>query len=236
MKNAPDKAEFDRYAADYSALHAANIKASGEEPSYFAAYKAGFVARRLAAGASPATSPAVLDFGCGIGNSIEHLHAALPTATLHGADPSSASIELAVAAHGQSASFTVIDGNRLAYADAAFDVVFVACVFHHIAPAQRLHWMRELRRVLRPSGRIFIFEHNVLNPLTVKAVKDCPFDEDAILLPRHELLGLARQAGFGAVGASYIVFFPHALAALRPLERALCWLPLGAQYVVHAAA
>lgn len=236
MKNAPDKAEFDRYAADYSALHAANIKASGEEPAYFAAYKARFMARRLGAGARPVAAPTILDFGCGIGNSIGHLHAALPAATLHGADLSGASIELATAAHGRTAAFTVIDGTRLAYADAAFDVVFVACVFHHIAPAQRLHWMRELHRVLRPGGQIFIFEHNMLNPLTVKAVKDCPFDEDAILLPRNELLGLVRQVGFGAARASYIVFFPRALAALRPFEHALGWLPLGAQYVVHATA
>jgi hypothetical protein len=32
----------------------------------------------------------------------------------------------------------------------------------------------------------------------------------------------------------YRVFFPHALAALRPLERLLAWLPLGAQYYVCA--
>lgn len=236
MKPMSNKAPFDRYAADYSALHAANIKASGEEPTYFAAYKARFVAQRLYATARSPAAPVVLDFGCGVGNAIEHLHTALPAATLHGADPSSASIEMADTAHGRTASFTVIDGTRLAYADATFDVVFVACVFHHIAPAQRQHWMQELHRVLRPGGRIFIFEHNVLNPLTVRAVKDCPFDEDAILLPRNELLGLARQAGFGTVAASYIVFFPHVLAALRPLERMLGWLPLGAQYVVHATA
>lgn len=234
--NKSDKPEFDRYAADYSALHAASIKASGEEPAYFAAYKAKFMAHRLAADAQPVASPAILDFGCGVGNSTGHLHAAFPAATLHGADLSSASIALATAAHGQVAAFTVIEDTHLTYTDAAFDVVFVACVFHHIAPAQRLHWMQELRRVLRPAGQIFIFEHNMLNPLTVKAVKDCPFDEDAILLPRHELLGLVRQAGFGAFDARYIVFFPHVLAALRPLEPALGWLPLGAQYVVHATA
>lgn len=234
--SAPRKPEFDRYAASYGELHAASITASGEEPSYFAAYKARYMARRLAADTGAAAAPAILDFGCGVGNSIGHLHAAFPTAILHGADLSGTSIDLARSAHGQIAKFTVIEDSRLAYADAAFDAAFVACVFHHIPPAERLHWMRELRRVLRPGGRLFVFEHNLLNPLTVKSVRDCPFDEDAILLPRRELLGLARQAGFGGVDARYIVFFPHALAALRPLEPWLGWLPLGAQYVVHATA
>ena len=234
--NDADKPEFDRYAASYDALHAASIKASGEEPAYFAAYKAKFMARQLAADARQIEAPSVLDFGCGVGNSIGHLRAAFPAAALHGADLSSASIALASAAHGDAASFTVIEDARLVHPNAAFDMVFVACVFHHIAPAQRLHWMQELRRVLRPGGQIFVFEHNLLNPLTVKSVRDCPFDEDAILLPRHELLGLVQQAGFASIHARYIVFFPHALAALRPLEPWLGWLPLGAQYVVHATA
>jgi hypothetical protein len=34
----------------------------------------------------------------------------------------------------------------------------------------------------------------------------------------------------------YRVFFPRALAALRPMENALSWLPLGAQYYVYAHA
>lgn len=230
------KPEFDRYAATYSTLHAASIKASGEEPAYFAAYKTKYMARRLAADARPIPAPAILDFGCGVGNSIGHLLTAFPTASLHGADLSSESIALAEAAHGQVATFSVIEDTRLDCADAAFDVVFVACVFHHITPAQRAQWMQELRRVLQPGGQIFVFEHNMLNPLTLKSVRDCPFDEDAILLPRRELLGLVRDAGFASVDAQYIVFFPHVLAALRPLEPRLGWLPLGAQYVVHATA
>jgi len=72
--------------------------------------------------------------------------------------------------------------------------------------------------------------------LTIKAVKDCPFDEDAILLPRRELTSLVSRSGFQKVRARYVVFFPRALSALRPVEPALGWVPLGAQYVVHATA
>jgi ubiquinone/menaquinone biosynthesis C-methylase UbiE len=227
------KPEFDQYANSYTQLHAANIKASGEEPSYFAAYKAKFMAEKSPTrdGSAPLE---ILDFGCGVGNSIPHLHEAFPKAKLNGADLSGESVAVASASHAGIASFKVIDSNKLPYEDASFDLILVACVFHHIPPEQRLHWMAELRRVLKASGQLFVFEHNVLNPLTVKAVNECPFDEDAILLPRKELLGLAKGASFTKVRAQYVVFFPRPLAALRQLEPLLGWIPLGAQYVVHA--
>ena len=34
-----DEAEFDKFAAEYRTMHAANIKLSGEDPEYFAEYK-----------------------------------------------------------------------------------------------------------------------------------------------------------------------------------------------------
>ena len=40
-----DDAEFDRFADDYRSLHAANIRASGETPEFFAEYKVRDVAR-----------------------------------------------------------------------------------------------------------------------------------------------------------------------------------------------
>lgn len=233
--NKPDKPEFDQYASEYTDMHEASIKASGEDPAFFAAYKAKYIAVRL--GPNAQNSPlSLLDFGCGIGNTISHLHQALPNALLHGADLSGESIRLANEAHAHEATFKTIENGRLPYADQSFDVAVAACVFHHIPPAERTYWMSEIRRVLKPGGVVFIFEHNVLNPLTVKAVKDCPFDEDAILLPRAELLQLARRNTFTDVKARYIVFFPHMLAALRPLEPAMSWIPFGAQYVVQAVA
>ena len=42
------EAEFDRYAEEYNALHAASIAASGEEPEFFAAYKIRDIARETA--------------------------------------------------------------------------------------------------------------------------------------------------------------------------------------------
>ncbi|MGH8232974.1 MAG: class I SAM-dependent methyltransferase [Rhodanobacteraceae bacterium] len=233
--NNSDIPGFDRYADQYTHLHRASIKASGEEPAYFSRYKARYMAARL--GNERAGRPIdLLDFGCGIGNSIPYLREAFPRARLHGVDPSGESIQLAQSMHAGTAEFQVNERDRLQYGKRSFDLVHVACVFHHIHPEQRQHWMREIRRVLKPGGEVFLFEHNVLNPLTVKAVRDCPFDEDAILLRRRESLDLAHAAGFTAVRARYIVFFPAALSFLRPFEPWFGFVPYGAQYVVRGTA
>jgi SAM-dependent methyltransferase len=127
-----------------------------------------------------------------------------------------------------------IEDERLPLPSATVDLCFSACVFHHIPQSQHLHWLSELRRVTKPGGLLTIFEHNPWNPLTVAAVNSCPFDENARLLRARELRAAMRAAGWRVAGTSYRVFFPHALAALRPLERYLRWLGLGAQYSVTA--
>lgn len=232
LMNEPNTPEFDRYADRYTDLHRASIHASGEEPAYFSRYKAQYMASRSARrhGGRPID---VLDFGCGVGNSIPHLRVAFPEARLHGVDPSGESVQLAERMHGGEATFRVNTDSTLPYDDHSFDLVQVACVFHHIKPQQRDHWIREIKRVLKPGGEVFVFEHNVLNPLTVKAVRDCPFDEDAILLPRRELLRRLRTAGFSTISVRYIVFFPAVMKFLRPLESWLGLVPFGAQYVIR---
>lgn len=233
VTNESHKAEFDRYANAYTNLVRTGIRASGEEPSFFSAMKARYMEQILG---SRARQPMdILDFGCGIGNSIPHLREAFPAARLHGVDPSSESIRLASGMH-EYATFSTNSDTAMPYADNSFDLVQVACVFHHIRPARRSEWMAEIRRVLKPGGDVFVFEHNVLNPVTTWAVRKSPIDQDAILLPRHELTCLMRDAAFKRVSARYIVFFPRMLSLLRSLERFMGWIPFGAQYVVHATA
>lgn len=230
MNIQPDP-HFDHYAHSYHDLHRESVRASGEEPAYFSAYKIGYMAAML--GKQFATrSIEVLDFGCGVGGSIQPIRQHFPSAGIHGADVSGESLDLAKNAH-PDATFTLISGDRLQLADNSVDVAMAACVYHHIPPAERAHWTRELKRVLRPGGYLFLFEHNPVNPLTRKVVRDCPFDDDAILLPRRESLGLFSDAGFKDVTADYIVFFPKAVSFMRPLEKYLGKIPLGAQYVVH---
>ncbi|WP_158883194.1 class I SAM-dependent methyltransferase [Rhodanobacter sp. L36] len=229
------KPEFDKYAEEYTDLHQASIRASGEDPAFFAAYKTRYMAAWL--GDAVRSKPlSVLDFGCGVGNTITHLREAFPSASLNGVDLSGESIRLATESHALEAEFRIIDNTNIPHENESFDVVMAACVFHHIPPAEREHSINEIRRVLKPGGHVFVFEHNMLNPLTLKTVRDCPFDEDAILLPRSELLGLVRRGNFNDVSSRYIVFFPRMLSVLRRAEPWMGWIPFGAQYVVHGIA
>jgi SAM-dependent methyltransferase len=229
MANSP---EFDRYARDYRSLHRDSIRASGEEPDYFAAYKAQHAKTRFGT-----TTPIdILDFGCGVGGMTRHLAAAFPGSRLTGVDVSSESLTLARQAHSGLAHFAHIEGESLPLENHSADLVLAACVFHHITPEARAGWVRELRRILRPGGHLVVYEHNPRNPLTRKVVNDCPFDADAILLPQAETRALLNDAGFQAVRNDFIVFFPHALAALRPMERWLSRVPFGAQYATWGRA
>jgi SAM-dependent methyltransferase len=228
-----DDPEFDRYAHSYKELHKHSVQASGEEPDYFAAYKAAYMAGSV--GHLSGSPLDILDFGCGVGGSTPHLRNFFPNAEILGMDVSGESIALARAANTET-TYTAITGDALDLPDNSVDIAMAACVYHHIPPEQRPGWTRELKRVLRPGGRFFLFEHNPLNPLTRKVVNECPFDEDAILLKSSESAKLLADAGFRQAKISYIVFFPKAMAGFRPLESYLSWLPLGAQYVAHGVA
>jgi ubiquinone/menaquinone biosynthesis C-methylase UbiE len=224
--------EFDKFALEYESLHAANIRASGESPAYFAEYKIRDLARLLAQAVT--TARRILDFGAGIGGSVPYFSRLLPDARVTCLDVSEKSLELGRTRFAGLAEFQGFDGRRIPFPDSSFDVCFAACVFHHIPESEHVGILKEFRRVLAPGGLVFVFEHNPANPVTVRAVRDCPFDENAVLMSASSLKERMRAAGLSNVQSEYRVFFPRALAALRPLEPLLTWCPLGAQYHVNA--
>ncbi len=220
--------EFDRYADDYDRTLRAALPAGMEEDAYFARYKVDHVAT-----ASRGRNVArVLDFGCGAGRSLEYLVAAFPQATVHGYDPSTESIRIA----SQRAPTAVLSANWDEIAAQRFDVVFAANVFHHIPRDELAQSLRQCRDVLAPSGRFFVFEHNPANPVTRWVFERCPFDADAHMIRRRELVSAANGSGLNLARSRYTLFFPKPLKFLRPLERALGWLPLGAQYFAEFTA
>jgi SAM-dependent methyltransferase len=227
------EAEFDKFADEYRALHTSNIRMSGESPEFFAEYKVRDVIETLSAAGLPRLAqPAILDFGGGIGSSVPHFRKHCPQARLTCLDVSRRSLEIASARFPGLADFRWFDGKTIPFADESFDVAFAACVFHHIDHALHVQLLREIRRVLAPGGTIFIFEHNPLNPLTRHAVNTCAFDEGAHLISGWTMRRRLVEAGFADARTRYRLFFPAALSSLRPLEKFLTWMPLGAQYCV----
>jgi SAM-dependent methyltransferase len=224
--------EFDQFASEYDQLHAQNIALTGERPEFFHEYKI----RKLRdfAAAQGISAKDILDFGCGVGNSTPFLHRYFPTARLVGGDVSQRSLEVAQARFPGLSTCLHIGRDRLPAEDNAFDVTFSACVFHHISHEEHVLWLTELRRVTRVGGLLAIFEHNPLNPLTVRAVNTCPFDENARLIRAGDFAQRYRDAGWAAPEIRYHVFFPHALGVFRVLEPYLAAVPLGGQYSVTA--
>ncbi len=226
------EAEFDRFAEEYRAIHAGNIRASGDSPEFFAEYKVLDIARRLKHARCVAHT--ILDFGAGVGNSVPHFTRYFPNAALTCADVSAKSLEIAQSRFSGLAEFRKIDESGLGEFRQRFDVIFSACVFHHIPHERHVGWLSRLLKVARPEALLAVFEHNPWNPLTVRAVNNCPFDINARLIDARKMRRAVAAAGWRNVESQYRIFFPGQLAALRGLERAMTWLPLGAQYVVYA--
>jgi ubiquinone/menaquinone biosynthesis C-methylase UbiE len=226
------QAEFDQFALEYQQQHAASIRLSGETPDFFAQYKIDDVAARLArSGVKPRR---ILDFGAGVGNSLGPMRAAFPDSEITLLDPSSQSLDIAHKRFPGQAHFRHFDGETIPYEDASFDLAFAACVFHHIPENLHVGLIKEIERVLASGGSFFLFEHNPWNPLTTHAVRRCAFDENAVLINGREMRARVAAAGFSRADIVYRIFFPRLFARLRPFERFLATVPLGAQYFVHA--
>jgi SAM-dependent methyltransferase len=172
----------------------------------------------------------LLDYGCGIGTLLGL--SSTRFRSVAGYDPSADSLAFA----RQQAPKATFYTDENAIPDAAFDVAILSGVLHHVPPNERAGLVSRVVGKLAPGGRLFVFEHNPYNPLTRRAVRDCPFDDDAILLPPSEVRRLLEGAALAHVRQDFVLFFPRALAQLRPLEPLLRWCPLGAQTLTVGAA
>ncbi|MBT2298867.1 class I SAM-dependent methyltransferase [Variovorax paradoxus] len=220
-----EKIDFDDYSADYDALLRESTKLYADDSEYFARYKVDLIRNAIR---RPIAR--VLEYGCGTGRNIAYLQAAFPDAEIVGTDVSAASLRVAAEANPRALFEVEREGLDLG----AFDIIFVASVFHHIPPVERPAVMATLAGRLAHGGSIDIFEHNPFNPVTRRIVSSCPFDADAVLLKPAELRALFRGAGLDLQRQSYCLFVPPKLSWLLPLEKHLGWLPLGGQYWVSA--
>ncbi|MBX9943600.1 MAG: class I SAM-dependent methyltransferase [Reyranella sp.] len=232
-----EPAEFDDYAAEYrGGLDNPIKRLMGSSPDQFIAVKARWLLRRepeLAAGGL-----AVLDYGCGVGSLMRVLVGLGARADFTGCDISTGMLRQVEkrwpAALGKTPRLAPQQGARTPFADGQFDIATISAVLHHVPVDERPAVYAELGRVLKPGGRLYIFEHNPRNPLVRYVIARTPIDRNAILLDptevRHGLLDAARYD----LDTDYLMFMPPGIAVLRGVDRLLTWLPLGAQYVVTA--
>jgi SAM-dependent methyltransferase len=220
--------EFDRHAREYESLVQDSLAIPGLDSEFFASTKALELGRLLPKG----STSRVLDVGCGIG--ALHRFVAPLCSELTGVDVSAESIAAARAANA-SHTYEVYDGVRLPFPEQSFDLAFAVCVLHHVPPDQWSFFVDEMARVVAPGGLVAIIEHNPFNPLTLRTVRRCPFDKDAVLLPKTRTVALLKDAGLLLPRARFFPFLPLNGKLARVIDHWLAWLPLGAQYIASAS-
>jgi len=223
-------AEFDGYADHYAEALQQGLKYSGEDATHFARARVQWLARRLEELQFAPRS--LLDFGCGTGASAPYFLSLLNVIEVTGVDVSRRLLENARRLHGSTGATFALQSD---YEPAGqVDIAFCNGVFHHVRPPERPEAMDYVSRSLRSGGLFAFWENNPWNPGTRFVMSRIPFDRGAITISPPDARRLLRDAGFEIVLTDHLFFFPRMLRLLRPLERWLAAIPLGAQYLVLA--
>jgi SAM-dependent methyltransferase len=224
-----DPAEFDRFADNYDECLNDALAASGETKEYFVRARVEWLAQCLKEYGQPAR--AVLDYGCGTGDTTAFLREFLGCESVVGLDISTQSLDRARVAHGARCRFLTFAEYT---PDGMVDVVYCNGVFHHIPPAERADAVRYISQCLRPGGVFGLWENNPWNPGTQYVMHRCEFDQDAVKISPPEAVNLLRDGGLEILRTDHRFFFPRMLKMMRPVESLLTNVPLGAQYQVFA--
>jgi len=222
---------FDQYASQYRKIHSQNVKLTGADSFYFASHKAALIENF-----EKDAAMRILDVGCGDGLVDVFLEKTFPSFSINAIDVSADSIALAKEKQLHNTVFSQFDGLHIPFDDNSFDLILLASVLHHINFELHDSFISEVIRVLKPGGRIYVFEHNPKNPFTRHIVRTCVFDKDARLLRASYAQQLLKENGCSNLLCHFILFFPRMkwLKPLHRLERHLSSLPYGAQYMIRA--
>ena len=224
--------DFDQFADDYRLIHTKNIQLAGVDSFYFAEMKV-----RLLQVVEKNTELKVLDIGCGDGATEFFMQQYFPNWKIKGIDVSEKSIKVAEERNLKNAEFSLYDGTTILFPYQSFDIIFIAGVLHHVDFSLHQTMVKEIYRVLKDKGRLYLYEHNPLNPITRYLVKTCIFDADAKLLKNQYATKLLQQNNLKIISKQFIIFFPRKgfFKHFIFLEKYLQWLPLGGQYFISAS-
>jgi len=217
---------FDAVAQDYDVTVERSLAMFGREIDFFHRNKIHHLARVARRADIDLQTAHVLDIGCGTGAADRMLRPMV--SSLAGADVSSEMVAEAKAA-GCDIDHRVYDGEVLPFDPGTFDLAFAFNVMHHVPPTEWAGFADQMMTAVRPGGLCVIIEHNPLNPVTRRSVRNCPFDADAVLVRPSDLRRAFVEAEI--VARWYILFAPFGDRRAFSAERYLYWLPFGGQYL-----
>ncbi|HJV19463.1 MAG TPA: methyltransferase domain-containing protein [Sediminibacterium sp.] len=141
----PDRDLFETFQLHYEKYFSDGKLAAAEIMHWYAAYR-------------HTNHPSILDWGCGTGRVIQHIHVIAPEAVCHGCDSNNSRITWA-GRHISHVRFSRAAGIPLPYATNQFDLVYGISVLTHIDAAEQLQYIKELYRVLQPGGILILSTH-----------------------------------------------------------------------------
>lgn len=223
---------FDKFAENYRQTHSASIKnISGTDSYYFAEYKVKELMQF-----EEDNDIKVLDFGCGDGLTECYFEKWFPKFKITGIDVSEKSVEEAKKKQLKNSTFQILKADTLPFESNSFDIIFVAGVLHHIDAHKHQEILNEVFRVSKPKGRLYVFEHNPLNPFTKFLVQTCEFDKGVKLITSKKTKRLLKDSGFKINNLIYTIFFPRKsfFKLFLVFEKYLRKFPFGGQYYFRA--
>jgi SAM-dependent methyltransferase len=221
--------DFNKYSESYEQAVQEALPGRHVNAEVFARTKAAHLVALVDRHLGRLRERSVLDVGCGVGVTDRFLVDRF--GSVSGVDTADALVAAAAAAN-PGVAYRSYDGTRLPYDNDAFDVAFAICVLHHVDPPSWDHVVAEMGRVTSPGGLVVIFEHNPLNPLTRRVVRNCEFDVGVELLRIKQADEVFQRCGLPIVERRFITFLPFAGRIAMAAESALRRLPFGAQYYV----
>lgn len=171
-----------------------------------------------------------LDVGCGTGALAERLAGA--GYEMVGVDPSEGMLSV-LRDRAPQIRAVAASGTELPFPSASFDLVLTVATLHHIADASDVRaTVAEMVRVVKPGGRVLIWDHNPRNPYWGRLMARVPQDTgEERLIGEREIL-----EGLGAAGAEVLLCLqlglvpdftpPRALRAAATVERLVEHTPL----------
>ncbi|MBN2565174.1 MAG: class I SAM-dependent methyltransferase [Candidatus Eisenbacteria bacterium] len=172
---------------------------------------------------SEITSLSILDVGCATGRLLARL-AAAGAKRICGADVAPAILELArMRLRDAGADLRLADAEaNLPWPDGAFDVVSLTGVFHHFTrPARALG---EIRRVLRPGGRVLMADACFFTPLR-EVMNGCllirPRDGDFRFYRPGDASRILSRSGLQVNLVRRLNWWSYGAVGVRPLDSLL---------------
>ena len=226
--------DFDKYVSDYKKIINKTSLITGERFEYFIKLRVALMEAKIYKKILSQKSMRILDFGCGIGATEVFLKSCFPDAEIFGIDTSAKSIKAAKGMQLNNVFFSTSESSVLPFEDNYFDLIYSNGTFHHMEHKNHIMIFKQLFRILRDGGDLFIFENNPHNPLVIKAMKNNPIDKNANVVYPKLLIKILKNADFQFNTVNYYFFYPKWLKFLRFTEKYIRWFPLGAQYFVWA--